>query len=112
VPSLGLKFCIIDLVGLCALAMVMCGSKGLGPLQVWISALSIAAIVVSTALGACKNWELIWACVLSDDTNSPLGGFKELLGWNASFSSLRGCSEFDVFLGAIAYSTCRLCFWA
>ena len=78
----------------------------------WVSTLSSAAIVVGTAIGACGSWELVWACVLSGDVVSPTGGCKELLGSSASFSSLRGWSEFDLFLGAIAYSTCELCSWA
>jgi len=110
VPGLGFKFCIIDLLCFCTLAMVLCGGEQLVRLPVWITALYTAACVVKVVLGDCMNWELLWACVVSDAVSSPPGGCTELLGWSASFSSLRGCSDIDVMLGAIAYSACELCF--
>ena len=88
-PSLGLKCCIIYLVGLCALAVVMCGSEGWGSLHVWVFALSTAMFVVGTAIGACGSWVLLWACVLSGDVGSPPIMCKELLDRGATFSSLR-----------------------
>jgi hypothetical protein len=58
-PSLGLTFCIIDLVGFCAFALVMCGGEGWYSLQVWVSSPSTAMLVIGNAIGACGSWELL-----------------------------------------------------
>ena len=55
VPSLGLKFCIVDLLCFCISAMVLCGGEQLGPLPVLVAALCTAACVVSVVLGACRS---------------------------------------------------------
>jgi len=93
-PSLELKFCIIELVGFCALEVVVCRSEGWGLLQVWVFVLRNAMFVDGVATGACGNLELLWVCVLSGDVYSPPGRSKELLGGGASFSSLMVWSEF------------------
>ena len=108
-PSLKLKICIVEIVGICALVVVGCGSEAWGLLQVWVSAVSTAKFVDGAAIGACGSWELLWACVFSGDVSSPPGRSKELLGGGASFSSLMDWSEFGIISGAIASSICKLC---
>ena len=78
-PGLGLNFCIVDLFCFCILVMVLCGGEQLGPLPVSITALCTAACVVSVVLGACRSWELLWACVVSDAVNGAPGQGRELM---------------------------------